>query len=819
VKKKRVEVLAPAGSLEICKAVINAGADAVYLGGDLFGARAFAGNLNEEELIEAITYAHLRGRAIYLTVNTLLKNEELKQQLCKFLVPYYEAGLDAVIVQDMGVFKKIKAFFPDLAIHASTQMTITGAHSAALLKQMGASRIVAARELSLQELAAIHKACDIEIECFVHGALCYCYSGQCLLSSMNGPRSGNRGRCAQACRLGYEVTKANGEKMNTKREAYALSPKDLCTLKILPEIIEAGAYALKIEGRMKNVTYAAGVTAMYRKYVDLYLSGGKSAYKVSDADIECLMDIYNRGAFTTGYYDSQKGKTMMSVTRPNHMGTKALKVVENHNGCVTFKALTEIYRQDVFEIDAEHSFSSGENVHTGDTLIVNLPRKYKLTKGRVLNRTKNAAVVAAVENNFIKNNYIGKEKLNMELTAEAGNELRLKLSALGKTVMVTGNIAEQAIKRGVEEKTCVEKLSKLGNSPFVVGDIHIEIGQDVFIPSSQLNELRRRGIEQLCAAILGDKQRSFKAPDKIASNSALEACVASSFSHCDKKSTVIIAVSDIAACQSILAVDKDVFFKEIYVDYSICETERGKNLMKQLFSQGRHLSVMLSFVTTQKRISACEKLIKSAYKAGVDTFVVRNLEQLGLLVVLFKKLFSASIAQRIKVVLDANLYCWNDEAIEQYMKITEETDLQLERITLPYELAYKEIAAMSWKVPVELVVYGNIPVMISEQCLKKTYGKCDGKSETVCLNQHVKVSCMCKDCYNVIWSAHCLNLMNQIETIYQLGIDYIRYDLTAVNKVSASYSRLLKMILHSNEINGNNKTLSAWTGHFNSSVQ
>ena len=293
----RIEVLAPAGSLEICKAVINAGADAVYLGGDMFGARAYAGNLNNEEMLEALDYAHRAGCRIYLTVNTLLKHKEIEGQLISYIRPFYEHGLDAVIVQDLGVMWLIKKHFPDMDIHASTQMTQTGSLGAKLLWDMGAERVVTSREMTLTEIAQLHNDCpDMEIESFVHGAMCYCYSGQCLMSSFRGGRSGNRGRCAQPCRLSYKVYD-NDSQINDKDNSFALSPKDMCALSILPDIIEAGVYSLKIEGRMKNVTYAAYVTSIYRHYVDEYIKYGRKGYKITKKDIDNLCDIYNRGSF------------------------------------------------------------------------------------------------------------------------------------------------------------------------------------------------------------------------------------------------------------------------------------------------------------------------------------------------------------------------------------------------------------------------------------------------------------------------------------------------------------------------------------------
>ncbi|MDD7178765.1 MAG: U32 family peptidase [Lachnospiraceae bacterium] len=325
---KKMELLAPAGSLETLKAVCAAGADAVYLGGELFGARAYAKNFTQEELLYAIDYVHLHGKKLHLTVNTLLKNRELEEQLYDYLLPYYEQGLDAVIVQDAGVFAFVKKHFPGLELHASTQMTISGMDGAAFWKKAGADRVVLARELSIEEIRQIHQKLDVELECFVHGALCYCYSGQCLFSSMLGGRSGNRGRCAQPCRLPYSVT--NKSTILTKGELYPLSPRDLCAIDLLPELMQAGVSSLKIEGRMKQTQYAAGVTRIYRKYLDICeaMAGEsesdsgrnekKEDYAVAEKDRNALLELGNRSGFTNGYLRGEKGREMMSLRSPKH---------------------------------------------------------------------------------------------------------------------------------------------------------------------------------------------------------------------------------------------------------------------------------------------------------------------------------------------------------------------------------------------------------------------------------------------------------------------------------------------------------------------
>ena len=321
-----IELLAPAGSYEAFEAALGAGADAVYIGGPEFGARAYAHNFSQEELLRAIHTAHIHNRKLYLTVNTLLKNRELQERLYDSLRPAYEEGLDAVIVQDFGVFQFIRENFPGLHLHASTQMTVTGPEGMKFLEDQGAARVVAARELSLEELSAMHQASPIEIEAFIHGALCYSFSGQCLMSSMLGGRSGNRGRCAQPCRLSYQVRQPDTSYTN-RHDFCPLSLKDMCTIDILPEIIAAGVTSLKIEGRMKQPGYTAAVTGMYRKYLDILLNSDRP-YQVSDTDRQYLLGIFSRGGSCQGYYKQHNGPSMMAFT--NEKKTNGIPEVLPH---------------------------------------------------------------------------------------------------------------------------------------------------------------------------------------------------------------------------------------------------------------------------------------------------------------------------------------------------------------------------------------------------------------------------------------------------------------------------------------------------------
>lgn len=432
---RKVELLAPAGDLECIKAAINAGADAVYTGGDKFGARAYANNLNKDELIEAINYAHIHEAFLYLTVNTLLKDDEIKKDLYDYIKPLYDAGLDAVIVQDMGVFKFIKENFDDLDIHVSTQSTINGRRTAKRFKELGASRVVMPREMSLESIKDIKDYADVEIESFVHGALCYCYSGMCLLSSIIGGRSGNRGKCAQPCRKEYDI---DGKK------CFILSTKDMCTIKILPEIIKSGVYSLKIEGRMKKPTYVSGVVSIYRKYLDFYLENkhdidsGKIKYIVKDEDYNNLLDLFNRNGFNESYYKIHCDKSMMSLEKPKF-------------------------------------------------------------------RSENKGLVEYLNNNFIDNKK--RETINIDITIKKDKPIKVKSELFRKyedniIVEFESITADKAINRELETDEVKKQLSKLGNTLYIANNINVNLDNGLFLSVGNLKQIKREIVEKTDEAVI-----------------------------------------------------------------------------------------------------------------------------------------------------------------------------------------------------------------------------------------------------------------------------------------------------------------------------
>lgn len=387
---KRPELLAPAGNYEAFLGAISAGADAVYLGGLRFGARAYADNFDTQQVIRAIKYAHLHGRKLYMTVNTLVKEEEFND-LYDYLAPFAEAGLDGVIVQDFGVLGFIRENFPNVELHASTQMAITGVNGAKLLKKMGAVRIVPARELSLQEMIDIKQKAQIEVEAFIHGAMCYCYSGMCLFSSIVGGRSGNRGRCAQPCRLPYKIQGAAKDGRNVKAAAaswdgedgfYPLSLKDMCTIEIIPSLIDAEIDSFKIEGRMKKPEYVAGVTSIYRKYIDKYLEDPKAPFKVEDKDLDILRHLYLRTEISQGYYNRHNSRDMVTLSSPSYSGSDDKLIAKIRDTYLTGESKRSISAYGYFHpgCEAMLTFSCGDTSVTVSGAPVQEASKRPLTR-------------------------------------------------------------------------------------------------------------------------------------------------------------------------------------------------------------------------------------------------------------------------------------------------------------------------------------------------------------------------------------------------------------------------------------------------------
>ncbi len=447
--KPRIELLSPAADASVMKACFSAGADAVYMGLSRFSARAYAINEPPEDYLEAVSYAHLHGKKLYLTLNTLMKEAELRNEIEPLLRPLYNAGLDGVIVQDVGLMAYLTARFPLLPIHVSTQAAVFGPGTANLFKDLNVTRLVLPRELSLEEIAELHEKTDLELEVFIHGALCYCYSGQCLFSSLAGGRSGNRGRCAQPCRLNYRFEDEKGTALSDPDAPYLMSLKDFNTLRKLPEILRAGAVSLKIEGRMKKAEYAAGVTAVYRKYLDVLLAHpemieGKAAFTVDPEDEKTLFQLFNRQGFTDAYLTKKNGRDMLALRE------KEPRAVEN--------SLLEKIRKEI------------------------LDRPLKTAVEGVYAIRRNAPMA-----------------------------LSLRTSLDGKTfetAVCSGHVPEEAKTRGTTASEVEKQLLKTGTSEFAFSSLSGTLDDGLFLPVAVLNELRRNALEKLSETILSAYRRN-----------------------------------------------------------------------------------------------------------------------------------------------------------------------------------------------------------------------------------------------------------------------------------------------------------------------
>ena len=768
--KDRVEILAPAGSMECLKAAIAAGADAVYTGGALFGARAYAHNLTEEELLEAIDYVHLHGRRLYLTVNTLIKDREMEKQMYDYLLPYYRQGLDAVIVQDIGLFRFIRKHFPDLPIHASTQMTLTGVDGAKFLEKEGAQRIVTSRELSMAEVKKIADETELEIESFVHGALCYCYSGQCLFSSFIGGRSGNRGQCAQPCRLLYRTPEA-------KRPQYLLSLKDICTLELIPEMIESGIYSFKIEGRMKKPEYAAAVAFQYRKYADLYLkyyeecpaeedpaAYAMKKYRVREEDRQMLLDLYNRGGFHTGYYHTQNGREMISLNRPNHAGVPAVKVLAKKGRNVTAKALTDLYPQDIIELPMRKGREKADNYTCKDAvrkgMNVQIPvfadTPFKMDE--IWMRTRNSTLIDTLREEFVNGKI--KERICGTFRLYPQEKATLTVKCRDAEITVAGEKAQEALSQPMSRERIEKQLRKTGNTEFEFSFLKAEIGEKVFLPMQSLNELRREALETLEKVICEKYRRSgeVKDPEEDKTELSMEEEVLSGWTasvRTAEQMEVILEEEAIGRIYTDCTMFPRIWEKDSYVEW-----------ITKVHAAGKEIYLVMPYIFRERTRKQYEAAYNRIFGAGWDGILIANYESFA---------FLKEHGYTGRIMTDYNLYEFNQES-RKFWK-----EKGVFEFTAPVELTERELQDLRVK-DGEVIVYGYLPMMISAGCIQKTTRGCLKKSGQTTITDRYRnpfvVKNECDYCYNILYNYVPLYLGDRMEEVYQIGPGRIRLMFT-----------------------------------------
>lgn len=775
---KKIELLAPAASFEGMKAVINAGADAVYIGGEKFGARAYADNLDKDLLIEAIRYAHLHNVKVHLTVNTILKQDEIENELYDYILPYYNAGIDAVIVQDMGVLEYLHTYFPKLEKHMSTQTTITSSECLSIINKYDINRIVLARELSILEIEEIKRNTGVEIETFIHGALCYSYSGQCLMSSMIGDRSGNRGRCAQPCRKKYRLFKDNVE---IGKEKYLLSPKDMCGLANIQELISIGVDSLKIEGRMKKPEYAATIVSVYRKYIDLFYSLGYSEYikyiKNNSAefqnDIIRMQDIYCRGGFTKGYFNQHNDKDMMSVNLPSHQGVMVGKVIEVSNRNCGIKLNRNINRQDVLlirdkenvDIKSSYEFTVKESHNNGEIIKTNYLKGLHLKKGQLVYRIKNNELIDYIGKKYLEDNK--RVKLCMNIILQKDRCAKVRVELYDKIFEYEFEKVNEANNRPITEENVIKQFSKLNNTPFVIEKISVEMDNDIFVPIKSLNDMRRYVVEN----VIVDYNEAYllSRHDKIVDNK--EVIVSSNIAETheldsvdenthnnevdnkkgnnSKKTTLGVLVSNM---EQLSIITDYIDIDDIYLELDAFKLEELKDCIRKVKQSNYNVVIALPRIFR----SSGTEIFKDNYidilnMNEISGYLVRNIEGINLV----KKYGN----NKAKIICDNNLYVANNYAKNAW--IEQGADI----VGISLELSKDEVKQLDTS-NCQLLIYGKPVVMVTAGCVKKTNDVCNCLDERLQIidsyGESYTVRNVCNYCYNLIYNSKSINIVEDI---------------------------------------------------------
>ena len=496
---KKIELLAPAGDMNSLKAAVMAGADAIYLGGILFSARAFAGNFTNDELVEAVSFCHLYGVKVYVTCNILIYENEVNKFL-EYIDFLHQISVDAVLVQDIGMLDLVHKTYPNLEIHASTQMHIHNLDGVMVASKLGCKRVVLARETPIEVVKDIIKKSNVDIEIFAHGSLCVSYSGECLFSSLIGHRSGNRGSCVGSCRLPYKIIDDKGNKLN--HGDYPLSMKDLNSLEYLKDLIEAGVTSLKIEGRMKSAEYVYTVVRLYRLAIDSYYKNNE--IYIDKQELNNLQKLFSRG-FTKGYLFHEDIKNIINSERPNHQGIYIGKVISYHHGYIEIKLTSDISINDGLRIVLDHEdygivlneFYVNKNIvkeaHEGDVISLKVKKQIPINSRVLL--TKDSKLINEIDK--IIESKPRKIMVNVHVEALLNKELKISVSDGINNISVIGDIIEKAKNNPTTKNDIIEKMNKLGDTIYQIDKLDIQMDENIFIPFKKFNDLRRNLFDKL----------------------------------------------------------------------------------------------------------------------------------------------------------------------------------------------------------------------------------------------------------------------------------------------------------------------------------
>jgi len=830
-----IELLAPAGNWESFLAAVENGADAVYLGSKYFNARQNAGNFDKELLMEALKYARVRNVKVYLTLNTLVLDSEIKEAL-KVAVDAYIMGIDGIIVQDIGLARILRQRIPDLELHGSTQMTVYNKEGVKVLEELGFKRVVLARELSIEEISDISKSSSIETEIFVHGALCVSYSGQCLMSSLIGSRSGNRGKCAQPCRLPYEMISENSGDRLKGGKGFLLSPKDLCSVPLLGQLLDSGVASLKIEGRMKQPEYVATVVRIYRKYIDKYFDGTitKLNPHEKENDMNELMQVFNRGGFSKGYLEGKTGRDMMCYEKPKNWGIYIGNVISFNkaNGSLKMKMTEDLSIGDGIEV------LNGENINPGTVVTYirtedgkkNYAQKGDIAyigdikgnvpKGCKVYRTSSKALNIRAAETFDAKNFIRKVKINGILSIRQNSPITLSVSDGENTVEVSSErLPEIALNKPITRERIEEQLYKTGNTPFAFENLDVRLDGNLTVPISEINNLRRKALEELYnkkaagniekrTELVGEWGKdlfNFPGNGRKAKN--------------DVKISVYFFEWNENCQNDAVYENADI----VYIPFKEFVNIKNLNHFHNIKKMGCSIYAALPSITRGNY----DRIIKSKLAQVVDSGIIE-----GLLLGNIGQLEYVKDISNIKIRCDHSFNIFNRMSLQQLdglgaVGATFSPELNIEQ--LKNILSYCHIDK-------EVIVYGRLPVMVSEYCPTgcvvgiKESGKACGSGP--CKDRYVlkdrigeKFPVLCDniDCRSTILSSNRLFVPEVIKDLRNNGLHTLRLNIW--DESSEQLNGLIAMLKDSaikgydkhNSYNGLNEIIhreETFKGHF-----
>ncbi|MFA5524187.1 MAG: U32 family peptidase [Tissierellales bacterium] len=813
----KIELLAPVGSIESLHAAVENGADAVYLGGKMFNARQYASNFSDEDLKKAVEYAHLREVKVYVTVNILLDDTELKEVI-DYLIFLYNIDVDALIVQDLGLVRIIRQLLPDIEIHASTQMTINNYLGVQFLEGLGFKKVVLAREVSIDEIKYIKEKTNIQLETFIHGALCVCYSGQCLMSSMIGSRSGNRGRCAQPCRMAYSIVNVETNKTISPKfeEKYVLSPRDLNTIEHLDEIIDSGIVSLKIEGRMKKPEYVAIIVDRYRKELDRVL--GKHSQRLTEKDYRDMEQVFNRG-FTKGYLIGDYGKDLISFDKPNNRGILIGEVVKIDKGLMHIKLEDELRKGDGIEIInksgkgygqiVDNLFEYNETTEKGNKgKIIRLKLANGVEVGSKVYKTFNLLLNTTAEETYKSKDNFKKTQINMAVELKIGKPAKLIIWKDQDYITVTSEeVVEKGIKLSLDNEKILKQINKLGDTPYITENNDIELEEGAMVPVSVLNGLRRKGIEEL------NKSRSnFNHRIEVTSkelNEGINKVFNYSINNNNRSRKTSIKVDDSSQFGQ-LDLNK---LDRIYLEYN----EDIENQIKEVKKNSKEV-----YISTDKIISNEKfKRIEMVFDRIVDSIDGLSASNMGTLEFIRKR-------YKTNIHCDIGFNIFNSSTVKLLK------DYNVSSLTLSPELKLNQISDICRNnfMEYEVVGYGYFPIMTTKHCpmslvkgckndegcknceLASGYGLYDRKGMTFEMKRKGKST--------VIYNSQPLIVVESANKIFSTGIDMMRLDFTIekdnVKLIQELYYNFINDRIDNNEmqeiVNELKKKTGNTKGHF-----